>query len=75
MAVKQAPGPTLIPVVLKLLAGDYTESELVSAQSTPTVEVTCGHDFLLSLDGELHRMREARFAVVPGALRFVAAEP
>ncbi|KPV40670.1 hypothetical protein AN478_05795 [Thiohalorhabdus denitrificans] len=72
VTVQNAPRPDLAPLVLRLLAGDYTNSDLVATRSARSVEVTSDREILFSTDGELRRMQEVRFRARPGALRFVA---
>jgi len=73
ITVKNTTGPELIPLVLKLLAGDYRESGLVVHRQARRLTVSCGHPILFSMDGEPYRLREAHFRVRPAELRFVAA--
>lgn len=72
VTVQNAPRPDLVPLVLRLLAGDYTNSELVATRRARSVEVSSDRGILFSTDGESRREMEVRFRARAGALRFVA---
>jgi diacylglycerol kinase family enzyme len=57
-----------------LLVGRHSDHESLKTRRVREVEMTSDPPLDLNLDGEPGRMAEARFEVVPGALRVVVGE-